>query len=77
MNNVFASKENYRSRRNVEYLIPAFLFVAMSIIKGNRVDIIRKVKVSNIVKLLVSDTGNMIVGETVHISGGRGIFDIR
>lgn len=34
-------------------------------------------EVANIVKLLVSDTGNMIVGETVHISGGRGIFDIR
>jgi len=34
-------------------------------------------EVANIVKLLVSDAGNMIVGETVHISGGRGIFDIR
>ena len=43
MNNVFTSKENHRIRRNVEYLIPAFLFVAMSIIKGNRVDIMQLV----------------------------------
>lgn len=34
-------------------------------------------EVANVVKLLVSDAGNMIVGETIHISGGRGIFDIR
>ena len=34
-------------------------------------------EVANVVKLLVGETGNMIVGETVHISGGRGIFDIR
>lgn len=43
MNNVFASKEKHRIRRNMEYLIPAFLFVAMSIIKGNRVDIMQLV----------------------------------
>lgn len=43
VNNVFASKENHRIRRNVEYLIPAFLFVAMSIIKGNRIDIMQLV----------------------------------
>lgn len=34
-------------------------------------------EVANVVKLLVGETGNMIVGETVHISGGRGTFDIR
>ena len=34
-------------------------------------------EVANVAKLLVSDAGNMIVGETIHISGGRGIFDIR
>jgi NAD(P)-dependent dehydrogenase (short-subunit alcohol dehydrogenase family) len=34
-------------------------------------------EVATLAKLLVSDAGNMIVGETVHISGGRGVFDIR
>lgn len=34
-------------------------------------------EVATLAKLLVSDAGRMIVGETVHISGGRGIFDIR
>lgn len=34
-------------------------------------------EVATLAKLLVSDAGNMIVGETIHISGGRGIFDIR
>lgn len=29
------------------------------------------------VKMLVSDLGNMVVGETIYISGGRGKFDIR
>lgn len=38
MNNIFASKEKHRIRRNIRYLIPAFLFGAMSIIKGNRID---------------------------------------
>lgn len=28
-------------------------------------------------KLLVSDAGNMLIGETINISGGRGVFDIR
>ncbi len=28
-------------------------------------------------RLLVSDMGDMLTGETIHISGGRGIFDIR
>lgn len=34
-------------------------------------------EVANIVKMIVGETGNMLVGETVRISGGRGIFDIR
>lgn len=34
-------------------------------------------EVATLAKLLVSNAGNMIVGETIHISGGRGIFDIR
>lgn len=34
-------------------------------------------EVGMLAKLLVSDAGNMIVGETIHISGGRGVFDIR
>lgn len=34
-------------------------------------------EVANIAKLLVSDAGKMVVGETIHISGGRGVFDIR
>ena len=34
-------------------------------------------EVANIAKVLVSSAGDMIVGETIHISGGRGIFDIR
>ena len=41
MNNVFASCKKNRIIRNMEYLIPAFLFVAMSILKGNRVDIMQ------------------------------------
>ena len=32
---------------------------------------------ANVAKMLVSSAGNMIVGETIHISGGRGICDIR
>ena len=28
-------------------------------------------------KFLVSDAGNMLVGETIHISAGRGLFDVR
>ncbi|MCM1262116.1 MAG: SDR family oxidoreductase [Butyrivibrio sp.] len=34
-------------------------------------------EVANIAKLLVSTAGDMVVGEIVHISGGRGIIDIR
>ena len=34
-------------------------------------------EVANVAKMLVSSAGNMIVGETIHISGGRGICDIR
>lgn len=34
-------------------------------------------EVASLVKLLVSDVGNMIVGETIRISGGRGNIDIR
>ena len=34
-------------------------------------------EISEFAKLMVSDLGNMIVGETLHISGGRGCFDIR
>lgn len=28
-------------------------------------------------RMLVSDAGDMVVGEVIHISGGRGVFDIR
>lgn len=34
-------------------------------------------EVANIVKILVGKTGEMLTGEVIHISGGRGIFDIR
>lgn len=34
-------------------------------------------EISTYAKLLVSDLGNMVVGETIRISGGRGCFDIR
>ena len=34
-------------------------------------------EVATLAKLLVSDAGKMIDGEVVHISGGRGTFDIR
>ena len=34
-------------------------------------------EVASLAKYLVSDSANMIAGETIHISGGRGIFDIR
>ena len=44
----------------------------------NRVNrLIMPDEVANFAKLLVSDSGNMVIGETIHISGGRGIFDIR
>jgi len=34
-------------------------------------------EVASLAAYLVSDTSNMITGETIHISGGRGIIDIR
>lgn len=34
-------------------------------------------EVANIAKILVSPAGDMIVGDIIHISGGRGVFDIR
>lgn len=34
-------------------------------------------EVANLAKLLLSDSGRMIIGETILISGGRGVFDIR
>lgn len=34
-------------------------------------------EVASYAKMLVSDLGNMVVGETIYISGGRGKFDIR
>jgi len=44
----------------------------------NRVNrLIMPDEVANIAKMLVSSTGDMIIGETIHISGGRGIIDIR
>lgn len=39
--------------------------------------LVMPVEVANVAKLLVSGAGDMIVGETIHISGGRGLFDIR
>lgn len=46
--------------------------------KENRVGrLIMPDEVASLAKFLVSDTSNMIVGETIHISGGRGVFDIR
>lgn len=66
MNNVFASKENHRIRRNAEYLIPAFLFVAMSIIKGNRVDIMQLVVMAVFLYYMFL---HRKVGWNKHISG--------
>ena len=34
-------------------------------------------EVGNITNLLLSDAGNMINGEIIHISSGRGVYDIR
>ena len=28
-------------------------------------------------RMLVSDMGNVVIGETIHVSAGRGVFDIR
>ena len=37
----------------------------------------KPLEISAYAKLLVSDLGDMVVGEMLHISGGRGCFDIR
>lgn len=34
-------------------------------------------EIASYAKILVSDLGNMVLGETIYISGGRGKFDIR
>lgn len=34
-------------------------------------------EIANYALLLVSDLGNMVIGDTLYISGGRGVFDIR
>lgn len=34
-------------------------------------------EVAQIAKVMVSDTANMIAGEVIHVSAGRGCFDIR
>lgn len=34
-------------------------------------------EVANVAKLLVSPSGDMIIGQTIYVSGGRGVFDIR
>ena len=34
-------------------------------------------EIANYALLLVSDLGNMVIGDTLYISGGRGIFDVR
>lgn len=34
-------------------------------------------EVGEYARMMVSDAGDMLVGETIHISGGRGVFDIR
>lgn len=38
---------------------------------------IMPVEVAELAKILVSDAGRMIVGETIHIAAGRGTYDIR
>lgn len=44
----------------------------------NRINrLIMPEEVANVAQLLVSDAGNMIIGEIVKISAGRGDFDIR
>lgn len=34
-------------------------------------------EIAQIAKILVSDLGNTIVGQTIYMSGGRGIVEIR
>lgn len=34
-------------------------------------------EVASYAKILVSDLGNMVVGSTLYVSGGRGTYDIR
>lgn len=66
MNNVFASREKNRIIKNLEYLLPAFLFVAMSIIKGNRVDIMQLVVMAVFLYYMFL---HRKVGWNKHISG--------
>ena len=35
------------------------------------------IEVSNLAKILVSDMGDMLIGDVLHLSGGRGVWDIR
>lgn len=66
MNNIFASREKNRIKRNIEYLLPAFLFVAMSIIKGNRIDIMQLVVMAVFLYYMFL---HKKVGWNKHISG--------
>lgn len=66
LNNIFASQEKKRIIKNAEYLLPAFLFVAMSIIKGNRVDIMQLVVMSVFLYYMFL---HRKVGWNKHISG--------
>lgn len=34
-------------------------------------------EVAEYARMLVSDMGNVVIGETIHVSAGRGVFDIR
>lgn len=34
-------------------------------------------EVASYAKMMVSDLGNMVVGDTLYISGGRGTIDVR
>ena len=34
-------------------------------------------EVANLALFLVSDMGNMITGQMIYMSGGRGVYDIR
>ena len=66
INNIFASKEKNRIIKNIEYLLPTFLFVAMSIIKGNRVDIMQLVVMAVFLYYMFL---HRKVGWNKHISG--------
>ncbi len=45
--------------------------------ENNASRLIMPEEVASLAAYLVSDSANMITGETVHISAGRGVFDIR